>query len=270
MAKIKVDLLTLIAISAFSFMLATAVHEHAGHSLACALLGGEVKELGAFYVDCETASLSDMGNRLVSFAGPLVSLIFGIFGVALFDRAFKANSQLKFFLWHFATTNLMVAAGYSLFSGVAGIGDLGTGESGVFYNLQPEWVYRVGLSILGLASYYWVVRISIKRMDTFIGGEGNERIGRAQMISLIAYLTGGVIAVLIGLLNPYGLIIVLISSFTSSMGGTSGLAWMMQLLDRKKNTGEAPFVLVRSWAWIMASVIFLVAYAAIFGRTLYL
>ncbi len=74
MFKMKVDLLTLIALSAFSFMLATALHEHGGHVMACALLGRHIKELGAFYVDCGTESLSGLGNRLVALAGPLMSL----------------------------------------------------------------------------------------------------------------------------------------------------------------------------------------------------
>ena len=270
MSKIKVDFLTLIALSAFSFMLATAVHEHAGHALACAALGGHVKELGAFYADCEYTSLSDFGNRFVAFAGPLVSLVAGVIGLFLFDRTSKTNSQSKFFIWHFATVNLMIAAGYMLFSGVAGIGDLGSGQYGVFYQAQPEWVYRVVLSILGLVSYYWVIRISIRKMDSFIGGEGLERVNRAQMISLVSYLTGGLVAVLIGLLNPYGLVIVLVASVASSMGGTSGLAWMMQLLDRKKNTGDSPFTMDRSWGWIISSVAFVLAYTVIFGPTLYL
>lgn len=269
MSKIKVDLPTLILLSAFSFMFATALHEHAGHALACYSLGGHIKELGAFYVDCEYESLSNMGNRLVALAGPLISLIVGILGVALFNRASKSNSQLKYFLWHFATVNLMTAAGYVLFSGMAGIGDLGTSQYGVFYQAQPEWIYRVGLAVLGLAGYYWVIRVSIRKMDDFIGGEGRERVNRAQTLSLVSYLTGGLVAALIGLLNPYGLVIVLVSSVASSMGGTSGLAWMMQLLDRKKNTGDAPFTMERSWGWIALSVTFLLAYTIVFGPTIY-
>ncbi len=269
MSKIKVDFPTLIALSAFSFILATALHEHAGHALACYLLDGHIKELGAFYVDCGYESLSNLGNRLVALAGPLMSLITGVIGVMLFDRASKSNSQLKYFLWHFATVSLMTAAGYMLFSGVAGIGDLGTGEYGVFYQVQPEWIYRVGLAILGAAGYYGVIRVSIRKMDSFIGCEGVERVNRAQMISLVSYLTGGLVAVLIGLLNPYGLVIVLVSSVASSMGGTSGLAWMMQLLDRRKNTGDAPFTMKRSWDWIALSIVFLLAYTIIFGPTLY-
>jgi len=270
MSKLRVDLFTLIALSAFSFMFATALHEHAGHALACASLDGQVKELGAFYVDCNYNSLSDMGNRLVALAGPVMSLIIGMIGLTIFDRTAKSNQQLKFFLWHFGTVNLMTAAGYVLFSGVAGIGDLGTGQFGVFYHAQPEWLYRVGLALLGLASYYFVIRVSIQKMDTFIGGEGVERIYRAQMISLVSYLTGGLVAVLIGLLNPYGFIIVLISSFASSMGGTSGLAWMMQLLNRKKNTGDTPFEMGRSWAWIAVSFVFLLAYTIVLGPTIFL
>ncbi|HXD11712.1 MAG TPA: hypothetical protein VN653_16725 [Anaerolineales bacterium] len=268
MSKTKVDLLTLIALSAFSFMLATAFHEHLGHSLACAVLGGNIRGMGAFYVDCGSDSLSAVGNRLVALAGPLVSLVTGIVCVPLFDLTSRSNAQLKYFLWHFLTTNLMVAAGYVLFSGVAGIGDLGTGENGVFHQFQPEWVYRIQLVVLGAAGYYGVVLLAIRKMDSFIGGEGVERVQRAQMLSLISYLTGGVVAVLIGLLNPLGLVIVLISSVASSLGGTSGMAWMMQLLDRRKDTGEEPFALPRSWGWILVSLVFLVAYAAVLGPTL--
>jgi peptidase M50B-like protein len=183
MSKLKVDFLTLIALSAFSFVLATAFHEHGGHALACYLLGGHIKELGAFYVDCGNDSLSNMGNRLVALAGPLMSLITGIIGVMFFERTSKSDPQLKYFLWHFATTNLMVAAGYVLFSGVAGIGDLGTGESGVFYQLQPQWLYRIGLILLGAASYYGVIRVAIRKMDSFIGGESSERVNRADDVT---------------------------------------------------------------------------------------
>ena len=64
--------------------------------------------------------------------------------------------------------------------------------------------------------------------------------------------------------------IVLISSVASCLGGTSGLAWMMQMLNRKKVTGQAPFVLDRSWAWIIVSVVFLAVYAIVLGPTVFI
>ena len=271
MSKTKVDILTLIAVSAFSFMFATAIHEHVGHSLACISVNGHLSEIGAFYADCAADSVSDLGGRFVALAGPLVSLAAGMFFLRLFGKMFsKAGAVLKFFLWHQATVNLMIAAGYLLFSGVAGIGDLGTVSGGVFYQAEPEWLYRAALTVFGLAGYYAVIRISIQKMDAFIGGEGVERVNRAQMASLVAYFSGGAVALLIGLLNPHGIFIVLAASVASSMGGTSGMAWMMQLLDRKKNTGDAPFTLQRNWGWILGSGAFLLIYAAVFGPTIFL
>lgn len=264
----KTDFLTLIAISAFSFILATALHEHGGHSLACVLLGAPLKELGAFYVDCNYSASSSFAIRMVAFAGPLASLSAGIVGLLIFRSISKPSAQWKYFLWHFGTINLMIAAGYLLFSGVTGIGDFGTGESGVIYQMQPEWLYRTCLAAFGLLGYLGVMRISLAFFDTFIGGEGQERVRRAQLLALTSYLAGGIAAILIGLLNPYGLVIVLISSIASSMGGTSGLAWMMQLLDRKKASGVAPFALTRSWLWIGGSLVFILMYAAVLGPTI--
>lgn len=270
MPKPKIDFLTLVTISVFSFMFATAIHEHAGHALACIAIGGHITELGAFYADCDINSVTDTGYRFVALAGPLISLVTGILSISTFNITPKRNAPLKFFLWHLATVNLMTATGYMFFSGVAGIGDLGTTESGVFHQLEPEWLIRVSLAILGLIAYYIIIRISIAKMDTFIGGEGLERVRRAQSLSLISYLSGGVIALLIGVLNPYGLFIILASAVAASMGGTSGLAWMMQLLDRKKETGDEAFTLERSWAWVALSIIFVGLYAFFFGPTIYL
>jgi hypothetical protein len=121
-----------------------------------------------------------------------------------------------------------------------------------------------------VAAYIGVVLFSVRKMDTFIGGEKQERVNRAQSLSLVAWLADGVVALLIGFLNPRGIIIVLISSLASCVAGTSGLAWMMQTLDSRKATGAEPFVLERSWAWIAASVVFLAFYAAVLGPTIFI
>ncbi len=270
MPKTKSDLPTLIALSAFSLILATALHEHGGHALTCALLGGHLNELGAFYVDCDYASVTSLGYRFVALNGPLASLIAGLVSMFFLDRVNRSNSQLKYFLWHFATVNLMIAIGYFMFSGIMGIGDFGMDQYGVFYQARPEGLYRAGMTVIGMALYFGVVFFSMRKMDSFIGGEGIERVNRAQMLSLTSYLTGGLVAVLIGFLNPHGIIIVLISSVASCLGGTSGLAWMMQMLNRKKVSSDAPFVIEQSWAWIGVSIVFIAIYAIVFGPTIFL
>jgi hypothetical protein len=270
MRQTKSDLGTLVAIAAFSAILATMLHEHGGHALACVSLGGHLKELGAFYIECRPDSLTSRDQRIVTFSGPLASFLWGLIAMFCFGRVYRNNSQLKFFVWHFMTINLLMPAGYLLFSGVSNIGDFGLAENGVFYQAQPAWLIRVGLAATGAAAYFGVMRFSSRKMDTFIGGEKQERVDRAQSLSLIAWLAGGVAGLLIGFLNPHGIIIVLISSLASLIGGTSGMAWMMQMLDRKKVTGAEPFVLQRSWAWIAASAVFLAFYAAVLGPTIFI
>src|SRR5207253_887273 len=161
MKESKSDLGTLVAIAAFSLILATMLHEHGGHALACFSLGGHLNELGAFYVDCQYDSLTSFGDRIVAFAGPLASFLWGLIAMFFFARLSRKNSPSKFFLWHFGTVNLMLAAGYLLFSGVIGIGDLGLGRSGVFYQAQPVWLIRLGLVGIGLAAYFGVVLFSV-------------------------------------------------------------------------------------------------------------
>lgn len=263
------DFLTVVALSMLAYTVGVMLHEHLGHALTCVLLGGHPTEMGAFYVDCNYGSMSSLSIRLVALAGPVVSLITGVVSLFLFGRVNKANVHLRYWLWLLGTIGLMTMTGYLLFSGVGGIGDFGTGTDGVFFALQPEWIYRLGLTVAGIASYYFVVvAVSLPRMDSLIGGEGRERVTRAQRLSLTSYLTGAVLSILVGLLNPHGIVLVLISSVASSLGGTSGLAWMMQMLNRKKVSSEAPFQMPRSWPWIIASLVIVLAYAAIFGPTL--
>ena len=267
-AKPVTDFLTVVALSMLAYTVGVMLHEHLGHALTCVLLGGHPSELGAFYVDCNYASMPALSIRLVALAGPLVSLITGVVSLFLFDRVNKANSHLRYWLWLLGTIGLMTVTGYLLFSGVSGIGDFGTGTDGVFFGAQPEWIYRLGLTVAGIASYYYsVVLVSLPRMDSLIGGDGRQRVASAQRLSLTSYLTGAVLSILVGLLNPHGLVLVLISSVASSLGGTSGLAWMMQMLNRKKVSSDAPFSMPRSWPWIIVSLVIVLAYAVVFGPT---
>ena len=97
MKESKSDLRTLVAIAAFSLILATMLHEHGGHALACFSLGGHLKELGAFYVDCQYDSVTSFGDRIVAFAGPLASFLWGLIAMFFFGRFSRKNPPLKFF-----------------------------------------------------------------------------------------------------------------------------------------------------------------------------
>ena len=262
------DRLTLIAISALAYIAAVGLHEHLGHTLACIMLGSHPLEVGAFYVNCDYTGMSDLHIRLVALAGPAVSLIIGIAGFLILRRLPSRASAASYFVWLLGAVGFMSATGYLLFSGITGIGDFGTGRDGLFYQAEPAWLWRIGLTIAGIASYVLIIYIVVREIDRRIGGTGRARIRYARQMALTSYLTGAVISIAIGLLNPRGLIIVAISAAASSLGATSGLLWMMQLLDRDRQAPLPGLIIKRSWCWIMLGAIGTVAYAIVLGPTL--
>ncbi len=263
------DRLTLIAVSALAYIAAVGLHEHLGHTLACFVLGSRPVEVGAFYVNCDYTGMSDVYIRLVALAGPLVSLLIGLGSFFLLHRRPPRTSAAYYFVWLLGSIGFMSATGYLLFSGIFGIGDFGASRDGVFYLATPEWLWRFILTIVGFASYILIIRIAVREIDSRLGGVGRARIRSARRLALTSYLTGAVISIAIGLLNPHGVIIVATSAAASSLGATSGLLWMMQLLDRNRPALLPGLVIRRSWWWIAFGGAVTVVYALVLGPTLH-
>lgn len=265
---LRPDRLTLVAISALAYVVDVALHEHLGHAMACVLFRGHVTEMGAFYVNCAHAGMAPWSVRAVAIAGPLVSALTGVVAFG-FLRRIRGDARAAFyFTWLLGSLGLMSAAGYPLFSGISGLGDLGNGPDGALHGAAPLWAWRVAPAVFGGVAYWWVVRFSARRMDGRMSGVGRDRIHAARLTALDSYLTGAVVFTAIGLLNPHGFVIVATSAVASSVGGTSGLLWMMQLLDRRRTVGEPGIAFGRSWRWIGAATVGVLVYAAVFGPTL--
>ncbi len=260
---------TLIAIAAIAYVLAVGLHEHLGHATACALLGSHPLELGAFYVNCDDSRLSSAAIRVVALAGPCVSLLTGIVSLLLLPHLPREASRGFYFLWLLGTIALMGAAGYPLFSGIAGIGDLGTGADGALRGVHPEWLWRIALTALGVLSYLGVVALSVRLIAPRLDGDAEARVRLGSRVNLIAYFSGATVYLLIGLLNPSGLVILLESVLPSSLGGTSGLVWMMQWLDRRNPPTGPALSITRSLGWMLAACVITIAYALILGPTLH-
>jgi hypothetical protein len=264
----KDDLVTVAALAAASFVAAISLHEHLGHAATCALTKCDLTKLGAFYVDYAPKSLTGSASWIVPAAGPVVSLVVGLIAFVS-HRRLTLGPRMRFFLWHFFTVNLMIAAGYCLFSGFSGRGDLGTGVDEALHNARPQALLQIGLIAIGAVGYFAVLKVSVAAFSAHAGGGGEERVKRAQRTSLTAFLAGVAVALIIGILNPEGASILLISAAMSSIGGTSGLGWMMmQFLDRKHVEDAPPRPITRDPKTIAACAVVVVAYAAIFGPTL--
>jgi len=251
------DLATIISISTVAFATANLLHEGFGHGGACVLTGGHARVLSTVHFEC------DRDSRFISAGGTLVNFTTGVVCWSLLRAVKSTRQQLRYFLWLLMTINFLGASGYFLFSGVGNIGDWADVTSG----LTPVWLWRTGLTIVGAISYMLMVWLSLLELRHFLA-ERDWRHGGAKDLTIVPYLTGGVLYTVAGLFNPVGMILVGISAAASSFGGSSGMAWMTQCLGTRfvPRIPSQPLALGRSKSWIIAAVITAIFFIGVLGR----
>ena len=247
---------TIVAVAIVAYVFASIIHEGVGHGGACLLTGGHPLALSTVHFEC------DGEGRVVAAGGTIANLGSGL-GFWLASRVALRAARLRYFLWLSMTINLLQAGGYFLFSGVGNVGDWAI----VINGLQPSWLWRIGLIILGVCSYLLFVWIALFELQPFLDQKEPERLQRAKKLTLVPYLTGGILSCVAGLFNPVGMILVAISAAAASFGGTSGLAWMWQVLrgDRIPRSDSEILPLSRSPGWMIAAGIVGVLFVAVVG-----
>ena len=266
--KASADLLTVIAISSLAYVVAVGMHEFGGHALACVLLGIRLKGLGAFYISYDGSHVPELSRRIVAIAGAAMGTITGMASWIVLRYLPLRRSHALYFFWLFGTFTLLISTG-ALISGISGIGDFGATADGALYRIHPEWLWRTVIAVLGFLAYSRVARLSVRRLDGFLGG-GAERIKHAKFLALTSYFTGGIVSLLIGMLNPRGIVIVLVSAAASSLGGTSALVWMTKWINPSQHSPAPKELELRQhWGWISVSLLVTAAYAIVFGPTLH-
>jgi len=250
------DTLTIIAIAIVATVIGDVLHEGGGHGGACLLAGGHPLAFSTVHFDC------DNDGRLVAAGGTIVNFIAGLlFWFA--SRSVTRSTHLRYFLWLSMTLNFFAAGGYFLFSGVGNIGDWAV----VIAGFQPAWLWRIGLTLLGVSSYGLFMWIALLEMRPFLPKAGLERWKRARKLSLVPYFTDGILSCIAGLFNPVGMILVAISAAAASFGGASGLCWMWNWLKGPRipaGSFEMP-TLTRSPGWIVAASILAVVFVTVLG-----
>ena len=140
------DLLTVTAIALVAYAASNVLHEAVGHGAACVALGGKPNVLSSLHFDCSEEAISALARRGVAAAGTIVNFIAGAIGLV----ALKATNPVRkphtsYFLWLFTTLNLLMGAGYFLFSGVGNVGDWTDVASGT---VSP-FIWRPAMTVLG-------------------------------------------------------------------------------------------------------------------------
>src|SRR6266851_2089146 len=116
------DVVTVVSIAVLAYALANILHEAIGHGGACVALGGKPLVLSSVHFDCGEESISATARRLVAAAGTVVNFLAAVLSMFAMRIAGVRRPRLAYFLWLFTTINLLMAAGYFLFSGLGNIG----------------------------------------------------------------------------------------------------------------------------------------------------
>lgn len=259
----RVDVPTVLAMSALAYTLANMVHEGLGHGGMCLLVGARPTVLNAIFFEYADQAATVTQQRWISAGGSLANVIVGLPIVWVLRRGRPSNPSWRYFLWLFSAVNLLTAFGYLLYSGIGGIGDW----AHVVDGLGSPVLFRGGMSILGAVLYFVVApRLLMPPLDPFLGRDLEVRLGRARSLSLVPYFAGGVSLILAGILNPYGVRVVLISAVAAAFGGTSLLAWYPGIPRKfSQQTPEVPLPIQRSWGWIIAGAIVLAVFVLVLG-----
>ena len=106
---------------------------------------------------------SDIATRWISANGTLANLLFGAIFWLVLLKPRRYRPATRYFLVLALAGNLFTGAGYFLFSGAINFGDWAE----VIGGLQPHWMWRIGLVVLGSASYYASMLVVAAQMKPF-------------------------------------------------------------------------------------------------------
>ncbi len=259
----KTDLLTVAAISVVAYILANVVHEGLGHAGMCLLLSGcDPQTLTTAYFESDTSRVSAAGLRWLAAGGTLANAGAGLIFLWLHRFSAGRSGALRYFFWCAMSVNLFVAAGYPLFSGVLGVGD--------WVQVADGWpLGRPLLAVSGGALYLAAVWIALVELTALVGTGRPDAVRRGVRLTLVPYVAGSLASTLGALLNPSGAVFIVMSA-AAHFGGTSGLAWMAQLLGSSwlRPVRVDSVGVPRSWVWIGAAAAALCAHIIILGRGL--
>lgn len=260
------DVLTIVAVGIVAYALANVLHEGMGHGGACVVLGGRPETLSSTFFSCDNRALSWWSGRLIAAAGPLMNLLAGLAFLGLL-RTFRAASPVwRYFLWLSMTVNLLQAGGYTMVSPFAGFGDW----TGFLGGLEPRLLWQIVLTVCGVAVSVLGLGLGLVGLRPFLGeGELSGRVRKAWTLTLLPYLTGGLLACVAGALNPAGMHVVVLSAAASTLAGTCWLIWLPFWVRHLPAAHGEALVLRRNVGWLIAGAIAALVFIAVLGPSVH-
>ena len=256
------DWLTVAAIAVVTHALSASIHEALGHGGTCVAVGCTPRLLTTMQFQGDEQSLPKLAIDAISAGGSVANLVAAAIGMLLLRRHRGPAHAGWFFLWLFATVNLLAATGYPLYSGLANIGDW----ANIVRSLKPAWLWHVVLAGIGAVSYWFATRWAMDRLGRRLWGTGS-RVPAAYSYTLVSYIAMSAFAIVAGMFEPNARFLVLISAAAASLGGASALAWGPQLLQDPHlgEPPEEPLQIRRDTRWIITAALVSLAFVAVLG-----
>ena len=252
----KDDRLTLIAVSALACILQDVLHEGVGHGVTAWLSGARA-------VTMSTVALqSDIDTRWISANGTLVNLLFAAIFRLVLVSPHRYRPATRYFFVLAIAGNLFTGTGYFFFSGITNFGDW----AAVIQGLHPHWMWRLGLVVVGVASYYASTLLVAAKLNPFRSPDSDSR--RLRGLCWTPYFTDGILAGVGGLLNPAGLFYVIASALPSTLGANAGLLSLPGMIKRGIGSHEQAAPIERSLVWIATATVASLVFILVLGRGL--
>lgn len=249
------NLLTVVGVAITAYASCDMVHEVLGHGLPT-LLSADVKA-----VMLTTVALSTVGSsRVVVAGGTIANLIAAAFAFLVF-QTMKGFGATRYFAWLFATVNLLNATGYFILSGLLGSGDWAV----VIADLQPQFVWRILLSLLGLVAYFVSTYLAAHLLAAAVR-RGDIRRRDVPRLIVPAYVAGGVLLVAGAALNPIDLALVLSSGASTGFGAMSGLLAVPWLVEKRTQDRSGAHPLPFSRGWVISAIAVALTFVVVIGR----
>jgi len=261
MGKSADDALTLASLGIVAYALAIVSHEGLGHGLTALAAGARPLILTTCNFDWN-GSVSGSSVRWIAAAGSIANALVGLLCILLSRLLRAIGPHLRLFLVLAAAFNLLLAAGYPGYSGVAAFGDW----TAVIRGFSPEWLWRVFLVVGSVIAYSCSLRLLAVALRPFCGSSAPESLARLRRMTMIPYLAAVAAACLAGAFNPGRWTVLFTCALPSSAAAGFGLTRLDHFPGVRVSGSSVPAgAIPRNFGWILAAVVILVFFVGVLG-----
>ena len=260
-SKIDIHFPTLIAISVIAFILTNICYQLLGQVFAIWIVNAKLLSFSSTLVTYQLIEPNIFQTKYIATSG--LAMTFFISGISVIVLQMRSKrDNIKFFMWIFMSSTLLISMSSFLFAGITGMGDWNV----VIADSPMYELWRLMYIFGGFSIYIIAVIMPMNRLNTYIGRDGLRHV-RGFYFTFIPYLTGSAAVSLPGFLNSGSLEHALIMT-AYFFGGLSVMAWMSQLFKTNiypPERGGEILVISKSKPWIISAIVLFIIYTLVMG-----